>query len=82
MEGAGRQKTRSSLVAGTMERFQLLQQEPNQIFLNHVKPELTWGAKSQPAEPDISEYSSNSMAVYYFMENSAIDSCMKRYSTN
>lgn len=53
-------------------RFQLPWLVAKDYFiLTHVKSELTYGAKPQPAEPSVSECKLISLAVCYCLENPA-----------
>lgn len=55
-------------------RFQLLWQVAKDYFiLTHVKSELTYRAKPQPAEPSVSECKLISLAVCYCLESPATE---------
>lgn len=58
---------RTLLTSPPRVRFQLPWPVAKVYFiLTHVKSELTYGAKPQPAEPSVSEYKLISLAVCYF----------------
>ena len=74
---------RTLLTSPPRARFQLPWLVTKDYFiLTHVKSELTYGAKPQPAEPSVSEYKLISLAVCYFLDNSATYSCMERSPPN
>lgn len=74
---------RTLLTSPPRVRFQLPWPVAKDYFiLTHVKSELTYGAKPQPAEPSVSEYKRVSLAVCYCLENPATYSCMEQSPPN